>query len=392
MKLTHASEKNVKFIFKHYKELISFTKSNNKYLKKIYNDFKHAETYVAGLKKELSVKEITNISDIEKPTSYNGSTNSFFPEHIKSYINNNCIYYLCVSLEIEKRKFDIYFYLCHSINDLDIFKKYVDLMAMWLYMASIHSSTICAETLSIYVYLSPYKKVIPESEVDIMGANHVNTAFTTSCTKNGEIIIYRQEEWFKVFIHETFHVFGLDFSNVNSDYQKTLMKQLFPIQSKFNIEESYCEFWARILNICFFSYENFKSYKEFKVSFEINIELEKIHSMIQLTKVLKFMGLSYDNMCNETMKHICNNLYKENSNVFAYYVLTSILLNNYNETIQWCYNNNIMLYRFKKTPNNITNYVKLIESLYKKKKYLTYTKKIHKMQDNSTMMSFLDFQ
>ena len=51
-----------------------------------------------------------------------------------------------------------------------------------------------------------------------------------------------------------------------------------------------------------------------------------------------------------------------------------------------------MLYRFKKTPNNITNYVKLIESLYKKKKYLTYTKKIHKMQDNSTMMSFLDFQ
>ena len=24
-------------------------------------------------------------------------------------------------LEIEKRKFDIYFYLCHSINDLDIF-------------------------------------------------------------------------------------------------------------------------------------------------------------------------------------------------------------------------------------------------------------------------------
>ena len=55
------------------------------------------------------------------------------------------------------------------------------------------------------------------------------------------------------------------------------MKDIFPINSTFNIEESYCEFWARVYNILLFSYDNFNKYEDFKMCFEINIELEKIH-------------------------------------------------------------------------------------------------------------------
>ena len=64
-----------------------------------------------------------------------------------------------------------------------------------------------------------------------------------------KIVIYRDEEWFKVLIHELFHNLDLDFStmNISKIRQKLLYK--FEIKSKYNIYETYCEIWARILNI-----------------------------------------------------------------------------------------------------------------------------------------------
>ena len=388
MQLTKQSEMNIRFILNHYSSLFSITPSKHTYMKRFYRELKKAEEYVKNLSKNISVKEVKHVSDIKKSNNYQSS---FFPSHIQNYIESNCMYYLVVTLHIQSRTFTIYFYLCKKQENLDMFQKYVDIMAMWLYMASSHSSSMCAETLSIYIYLSPFQKEIPKSSVETMGVDHVNTAFTTSCTKNGEIVIYRQEEWFKVFIHETFHVFGLDFSNVNSTSQKNLMRDIFPIQSEFNIEESYCEFWARTLNVMFFSYDNFHSYKEFKMCFDINMELEKIHSMIQLNKVLKFMGLTYQHLCDSSLQHICKKLYKENSNVFAYYILTCILLNNLNDTIQWCSRNNIMIFRFKQTPANLTNYVQYIKEKYKKKKFVQYTSKIKQLNTQSMVMSAIEY-
>tara|TARA_X000000950_G_scaffold289515_2_gene414602 strand:- start:15601 stop:16806 length:1206 start_codon:yes stop_codon:yes gene_type:complete len=388
MKLTNQSEKNIRFILDNYSSLININKCNSLYMKKFFNDIKRAEEYVSNIEKNIRVEDVKHISDINKPTNYNST---FFPEYIKEYIELKCLYLFTVELNILSRKFSIYFYLCEKKSNLDYFKKYVDMIATWLYIASEHSSNMCANTLNIYIYLSHFKKTIPTSSLDIMGVDNVNTAFTTSCNPNGEIVIFRQEEWFKVFIHETFHVFGLDFSNINSNEQKKIMKDIFPINSTFNIEESYCEFWARVYNILLFSYDNFNKYEDFKMCFEINIELEKIHSMIQVNKVLQFMGLNYKHLCMPSLQHICRKLYKENSNVFAYYVLTSILLNNLNDTFKWCGENNISMLRFKKNPQTLTKYVEYIKSKYKKKKYVEYTSKIKKFNTNSTVMSLIEY-
>lgn len=388
MQLTKQSEKNIRFILDNYQSLISINKCNSIYMKKFFNDIKIAEEYTNKIEKELMIHEIKNISDIKKPNSY---ASQFFPDYIKKDIELKCLYYLTVDLHIHSRTFTLYFYLCEKKTNLDYLNKYVDMMSKWLYIATKHSSNICANTLNIYIYLSKFKKSVPRSSMETMGPEHVNTAFTTSCTPQGEILIFREEEWFKVFIHETFHVFGLDFSNVNSNEQKNLMKEMFPINSTFNIEESYCEFWARVYNILFFSYDNFKTYNEFKMCFEINIELEKIHSMIQVNKVLKFMGLSYKHLCTPSLQHICRKLYKENSNVFAYYVLTSILLNNLNDTFKWCAKHNILMLHFKKNPQTLTKYVEYIKSKYKKKKYVEYTSKIKKLNTKSTVMSLIEY-
>ncbi len=55
-------------------------------------------------------------------------------------------------------------------------------------------------------------------------------------------MIFRKKEWFKVFIHEAFHNFGLDFSNMNLSQVQQRFRQWFPISSKFNIYEGFTEF------------------------------------------------------------------------------------------------------------------------------------------------------
>jgi len=60
-----------------------------------------------------------------------------------------------------------------------------------------------------------------------------------------QLLFYRKEEWLKVVIHECFHSFGLEFSNLDlKDFNKNL-KKIIPINSNFNIFESYSEVLGR---------------------------------------------------------------------------------------------------------------------------------------------------
>jgi hypothetical protein len=63
-------------------------------------------------------------------------------------------------------------------------------------------------------------------------------------------------------------------------------------------------------------------------------------------------------------------LYKEDTNVLSYYVLTLVLLNNYQEFLLWCNKNNIAILNFKKTTKNLDDFCKFIEKKYKTKNML----------------------
>ena len=69
----------------------------------------------------------------------------------------------------------------------------------------------------VFIYSTELTKNLPNSNIDILDQIHVNTAFTYSCIEqSNEIVIFRKEEWLKVLIHESFHNFGLDFSDMNT--------------------------------------------------------------------------------------------------------------------------------------------------------------------------------
>lgn len=291
------------------------------------------------------------------------------------------------------------YFIVEDINaeiHIERYNRYVETMLTWLYIINQYASSSCARSLTCYLYFTSLKKTKPVSNVDIIGWDHVNTAFTTTCPSKSEIIVYRYEEWFKSFIHETFHNFALDFSDMNNDTCHNRIKELFNVNSEVNLFESYTEFWAEIINACYCSYfqiDNKEDINDFILSAELFINMERTYSFIQLVKVLNFMGLNYKNLYSNKQEDIIlrDTLYKEDTSVFSYYIIRFILLVNYQDFLAWCQKNNTSLLQFKKTIQNQNEFCKFIEKKYKTKILLDgikrtekFIKKLYKQKENYT--------
>ena len=184
----------------------------------------------------------------------------------------------------------------------------------------------CSKEMNINILFSDHKKVLSNNKFEPLDTIHVNTAFTTSCLPKTNVIIFRKEEWFKVLIHETFHNYGLDFSDLVINSIKNDFRKLFPVKSNMEVFESYTEFWAEIINICFICFltiENMpkeNSRQKFLQLTRELINIERCFSMFQCCKILSFMGLEYQDLFlnNKLSKIKRDNLYKEKTNIFPY--------------------------------------------------------------------------
>lgn len=161
------------------------------------------------------------------------------------------------------------------------------------------------KTITAIIILSPANKYYPENY--IFGQDHVNTGFAT----NNEIVVYRKQEWFKVFIHECFHFFKYDHALFDPSLKNPIL-DLFHVTSEVNLFESWCEIWARTLNCCMASFIT-------SIPLSKLLNREKKYSVRHMVNVLHHMNLTYEQLFTE-------NNFRENTNVFAYVVLGAILM------------------------------------------------------------------
>lgn len=354
-------------------------KDYNNIISSLYERFIHANNYVANLKKGSMFKyKLSKIDMISQIPKSNIHDSYFLPNKIKKYIDDNASYYLYFSQKIKNKHVSIFFV---GFNDLThdflyTLNQYVFIIYMWIYIIEEYSNKNCSKSINLYVYLTPFTKIFPDNHLTILDTDHINTGFTTGCKENTDIILYRQEEWFKVFLHETFHCFGLDFSNMKIPDINTQMMKLFNVNIEYNLYESYCEVWARIINVMFYTFikldGNNKLNKSLFLSlFSDSIHNECLHSLSQCIKVLHFMDLNFNLVTRKTSDNIsiCNILYKENTSVFSYYVISGILLNNYDQFIHWCSTYNTKLLQFDRTHDNINAYINLIRDSCKKQDF-----------------------
>lgn len=375
MKLTKDSKMLMDFFLKNKCiNHVSPTVKTNKALKKIFYEIQEAKQYLESKKEggypvyNLTITKIFDARKITKPSQFNSNS---FPETVREHIDTHSEYDLCYTFSLLQREIIVHFIVEDHDVELHIerYNKYIEYVFIWLYFINGYASKQCAKRLTLFLYLTSLKKILPSSNIDILDQHHVNTAFTYTCPTISEVVIFRNEEWFKVLMHETFHNFGLDFSDMNTSECTKKILSIFPVDSQVNLYEAYCEFWAEILNSAFCSYFSLKdkdNEEEFLENCHFFMSFERTYSFFQLTKTLRFMGLSYKDLYLPSSHIERKTLYKENSNILAYYVIKTILLNNYNGFFDWSLKNNFSLLQFKKTTGNIEQFCLFIENNYKK--------------------------
>jgi hypothetical protein len=252
----------------------------------------------------------------------------------------------------------------YHMLDRSVIKMYI-----WLYVLSHMAPVECSRELTVYWYATAHKKKLPERGA--MDQQHANTGFTQACpTGSNAIYLYRYEEWFKVFIHESFHSFGLDFANMPEKTENLFA--IFPVNCDLRFYESYTETWAEIIYMLFTSFvrvyekggKRGTQKKTRTTPFETMMENERKFSIFQKVKILRHHHLTYRELCEGKVK------YAENTPVFSYYILKSIFMYHYNDFIEWCMKKNRGTFVFKKTQLNVESLIDFVRSKYKEDEYM----------------------
>lgn len=335
-------------------------------INELYNNMLAGFYYIQQLQINKEIKP----TDFRKGSLLESS--KYFPIEIQKYIQLNLKQKIIYKIQINGKNILLNFYTTKNHKNLPdnetLYKVFII-----IYVLSLYSDKKCSKKLKINIFLTPFLKELPKKASDIIGPMHVNSGYSYSgCNHSSQIEIFREEEWFKVLIHELFHNFYLDFSMMKIDKWREKMLDICKVKSDYEIFEVYCETWARILNViivCFMESIH-KSKKEFYYKFNILIKKEQIHSLIQCNKIMKKFHIK-DNPEN----------YIEHSNVFCYYVLTAALMNNYKEFMKWCYKNNRQgMLKFDNTIKNVDSFFSLIILEYNSLGFIENLKKVDKLK------------
>ena len=361
------------------KTRFKFSPDRYKFINQLFNNIIFAErTYETSV---ITTLPLNVSSEFPRGISY-----QYCPKPIRSEIENMTKVGMQYSFQINSRKFKIFFICSDKTENVNKFmNQSIKRIYMWLHLASQYANMDCSKNMNVYLYLTPLSKLLPEDNTPISQVN-ANTAFTTPCKPLTEIVIFRLEEWFKTFIHETFHNMGLDFSAYNNDKVNAEIYTMFPVNTDVRLYETYCETWAELFAVMFTVYHSMRHNTRIEdiptkipnmiKNVEKNIILEVYHSLFQVVKILSHYGLTYEKLLERqtNLSDACT--YKEDTPVLSYYIIKSILLFNIGSFIKWCADNNSYSINFTNLTSKDTmaekmsRYCHLIRTYYKEPTYV----------------------
>ena len=299
----------------------------------------------------------------------NMNTN-YFPSEIKQYVKNKISEGLCydVCYEANIRGRQVRFHVYHmgssssssSVSSIvaQISRKqtlYAEMfrhVCIWLFIAYYYSSSKCSKLLDIYFYPTHFRKQRPSKKAAAFGPLHSNTAFTYHCVPDNSIVIYRREEWYKVFIHETCHSLGLIEHRGTHGYNASNVMDLFHLpNTQVYTDETHCEMMATFWNMCLVSAQisEYKFHSSVEKRGLIDMVLYFLHeerdfALFQIRNIFHHLDIEFDdvvalqykqrNQVNTNIQKSGNQKsgnqksgsYQEETNIFAYYVLKGIML------------------------------------------------------------------
>jgi hypothetical protein len=355
---------------------IHYNSLTNNYLLYIREQLERIDETFKKQKCEIIVNdEKFNKNDLINYSLYNSK---FVPSELRENEINNIKYTKRLSFIMDNVEYKILFHSIEYIKKHTI-ESYIRFVYIIISILSLHTYKTCSKSINIVIILSSLKKMLPsKNNSKILTYHNVNSAVTTPCSDKGNILIFREEEWRKVLIHELFHTLGLDFALNMTNKHLNRMKRLFLIKSDFAIYETYCETMATLIHTCFMSYnlsintEKQRKHKEEEYLYYIKVLLgyETIFSIFQTKKIFLFYDIDFIEFIRDCRENNLNSKnivkFKETTNVFCYYILKSSLLWNLNLFFEWVdkYNKNIFQFDiFNNNANaNINSFIVLLRN------------------------------
>lgn len=339
---------------------------NNQIIKNLYDNINAGINYVDNLDKNNKLIQSRHHND-----AYSKPYGKFVPKNIKNFITSHNNSHISITSNLLGRLIKINFFL-YKHYSIEYIKNNAKNVLSWLYVCNKYTYNNCSKTLTINIFLCEYEKKMPVNG-GVLGPNNINSGYSGVCWSNNEIMIYRKEEWFKVFLHESMHAFNLQPSSNSDNYILNKLHEIFAISANISIVETYVEIWARIINSMYSGIFNSNNYEEFLSLFRFNLRVESLFSYIQAIRVLDYMNLNFDDILNKNDDN-ARLKYKENTNVFAYIILTAILMKNPYLFMEWCNKNNTNILKYDNTVKNNNRFMKLLTKAVKenKRQFLKY--------------------
>jgi len=357
-KLIHNNNSNnTKILHNFYKDIFKTNKdlallltpernSNAQFLEYIYKQLNANQPIINALALEKS-----RTSENNKSIIVNKITN-IVNKHLRSskYIDSELINFILTNTNckivtyknIIKGKTYIFDFIIYNdeiiITNLDLI---VEKMLLVLQLIIAISKNDSRNGQHVTFFLTPFqKKLNTNTNTNVLGAKNVNSGFTYPYLKTGVTFIYRKEEFFKVFIHESIHYYGIDkalhkdFSNdakYNINYNKFINSFNIRPQDIANIgiNEALTEYWAFIIYIIAQSYKKSITLANFIYEFENSYKLELLHIIFQVVKILNYNKLTYSEFLTKSSKQ-----YKETSHIFSYYIVKTLLVYNHSDLLK----------------------------------------------------------
>jgi hypothetical protein len=350
------SNNNTKILHNFYKSLFKTKKdlallltpernSNAQFLEYIYKQLNSKQLIINALAIEKSRTSEENKSIIvNKITSIVNNhlrSSNYIDSELINFILTNTNCKIVTYKNIIKGKTYVFDFIIYNddlaIKNLDLI---VEKMLLVLQLIIAISNNDLRNGQHVTFFLTPFqKKLNSNSNIDttnILGAKNVNSGFTYPYLKNGVTFIYRKEEFFKVFIHESIHYYGIDkalhkdFSN-DPKYNKFINSFNIRPQdiAKIGINEALTEYWTFIIYIIAQSYKKSIALANFIYEFENSYKLELLHIIFQVVKILHYNKLTYSEFLTKS-----SNQYKETSHIFSYYIVKTLLVYNHSDLLK----------------------------------------------------------
>ena len=373
-------------------------KTMDKVLSVLHSDMQRAYAVCDSRQLDPTVKPVDSLmqlplpADLRRQVLSSKQATDYFPAEIQDYILNEQSTAITYNFAVGVRTVVLHFVVFNKRNpDLNMRKlrEHAMRVCALMHLVSMHASrATCSSALNIFIYMTHFKKLFPGEKGEAFDSEHANTGMSHHCAKTNDIVVYRKEEWFKVLIHESFHAFGLSF--IESDMpdgvdaaMQAMLKKTYAISHPVRVYETYCEIWARILNVMFacFTPANSSSssssgshnIRDPVLNMKLNAFAEFVmeglhrdarHALQQCAKIMHHMGIPHAVMMDPTKENraIVAEKYRENTNVFAYYVMTCALQHSPHVFLVWCHKNNpkARMLQFHTIPSNFNGFMEML--------------------------------